>query len=174
MLVLTLALAASQVFATALDTYFQLAIMLMILMMGLTALAHFRPFTNNLLQRMQVHITSSCNSSASSCRCLHESASTLKLSCPALIHLGGGGGRGPCTEEPCFCRFDFDFLPIGVLHFSFEQTLHYQAVTKRMLPMHGAEFAGEPEMPALACTYDGHVIFAIQECTASVAGIVTF
>ena len=54
MLVLTLALAASQVFATALDTYFQLAIMLMILMAGLTAFAHFRPFTDDLLQRMQV------------------------------------------------------------------------------------------------------------------------
>ena len=53
-LVLTLALAASQVFATALDTYFQLAIMLMILMAGLTAFAHFRPFIDDLLQRMQV------------------------------------------------------------------------------------------------------------------------
>ena len=66
-LVLTLALAASLVFATALDTYFQLAIMLMILMMGLTALAHFRPFTNNLLQRMQVYFTSSRDTTASLC-----------------------------------------------------------------------------------------------------------
>lgn len=66
-LVLTLALAASQVFATALDTYFQLAIMLMILMMGLTAHAHFRPFTNNLLQRMQVCVAFSWNSCAGLC-----------------------------------------------------------------------------------------------------------
>ena len=51
---LTLALAASQVFATALDTYFQLTIMLMILMIGVTAFAHFRPFLDDLLQRMQV------------------------------------------------------------------------------------------------------------------------
>ncbi|DBA90089.1 TPA: hypothetical protein ACH3X1_003408 [Trebouxia sp. C0004] len=53
-LLLTLALAASQVFATALDTYFQLTIMLMILMVGVTAFAHFQPFTDDLLQRMQV------------------------------------------------------------------------------------------------------------------------
>ena len=53
-LMLTLALAASQVFATALDTYFQLTIMLMILMIGVTAFAHFRPFLDDLLQRMQV------------------------------------------------------------------------------------------------------------------------
>ena len=53
-LLLTLALAASQVFATALDTYFQLTIMLMILTVGVTAFAHFQPFTDDLLQRMQV------------------------------------------------------------------------------------------------------------------------
>ena len=53
-LMLTLALAASQVFATALDTYFQLTIMLMILTVGVTAFAHFQPFTDDLLQRMQV------------------------------------------------------------------------------------------------------------------------
>lgn len=52
-LFLTLALAASQMFATALDAYFQLTIMLMILMMGVTAFAHFRPFVDDLLQRMQ-------------------------------------------------------------------------------------------------------------------------
>ena len=55
MLLLTLALAASQVFATALDTYFQLTIMLMILTVGVTAFAHFQPFTDDLLQRMQVN-----------------------------------------------------------------------------------------------------------------------
>ena len=59
MLLLTLALAASQVFATALDTYFQLTIMLMILTVGVTAHAHFQPFTDHLLQRMQVN-TSFC------------------------------------------------------------------------------------------------------------------
>ena len=53
-LVLTLALAASQVFATALDAYFQLTIMLMILMLGVVAFAHFQPFVDGLLQRMQV------------------------------------------------------------------------------------------------------------------------
>jgi uncharacterized membrane-anchored protein len=50
----TLLLAAAQVLATALNTYFQLTIMLMILVIGITALAHFRPFTDPLLQRMQV------------------------------------------------------------------------------------------------------------------------
>ncbi len=49
-------LAASQVFATALDTYFQLTIMLMILMVGVTAFAHFQPFLDDLLQRMQVRL----------------------------------------------------------------------------------------------------------------------
>lgn len=53
-LCLTLMLAASQVFATALDTYFQLTIMLMILMVGVVAFAHFRPFLDDLLQQMQV------------------------------------------------------------------------------------------------------------------------
>ena len=53
---MTLALAASQVFATALDSYFQLTIMLMILIVGVTAFAHFRPFTDDLLQHMQVRV----------------------------------------------------------------------------------------------------------------------
>jgi len=61
-LLLTLALAASQVIATALDTYFQLTIMLMILTVGVTAFAHFQPFTDGLLQRMQVSITLTCDS----------------------------------------------------------------------------------------------------------------
>jgi len=51
----TLILAAAQVLATALNTYFQLTIMLMILMIGVTALAHFQPFMDPLLQRMQVN-----------------------------------------------------------------------------------------------------------------------
>ncbi|KAL0055969.1 hypothetical protein WJX82_006250 [Trebouxia sp. C0006] len=50
----TLILTAAQVLATALNTYFQLTIMLMILMIGITALAHFQPFPDPLLQRMQV------------------------------------------------------------------------------------------------------------------------
>ena len=57
MLLLTLALAASQVLAMALNTYFQLTIMVMILMLGLAAFAHFRPFIDDLLQRMQVGFT---------------------------------------------------------------------------------------------------------------------
>ncbi|DBB01456.1 TPA: hypothetical protein ACH3X1_000113 [Trebouxia sp. C0004] len=51
-LVLTLLLAASQVFAIALDTYFQLIIMILIL--DVTTFACFHPFTNSLLQGMQV------------------------------------------------------------------------------------------------------------------------
>lgn len=54
MLLQTLALAASQVFATSLNTYFQLTIMLMMLVIGITVLAHFRPFEERLSQSMQV------------------------------------------------------------------------------------------------------------------------
>ncbi len=55
-LVLTLLLPASQVFAIALDTYFQLTIMLLILILGVTAFAFFHPFTDGLLQGMQVRV----------------------------------------------------------------------------------------------------------------------
>lgn len=50
----TLALAASQVFATSLDSYFQLTIMLMILVVGTTVLAHYQPFEEPLSQSLQV------------------------------------------------------------------------------------------------------------------------
>lgn len=56
----TLVLTAAQVLATALNTYFQLTIMLMILMIGITALAHFQPFPDPLLQRMQVNSRCHC------------------------------------------------------------------------------------------------------------------
>lgn len=54
MLLQTLALAASQVFAASLDSYFQLTIMLMILMVGMAALAHYQPFEEPLSQSLQV------------------------------------------------------------------------------------------------------------------------
>ncbi len=75
-LLLTLALAASQVFATALDTYFQLTIMLMILTVGVTVFAHFQPFTDDLLQRMQVSSTSIYTWDSECCvlRCLFLAA----------------------------------------------------------------------------------------------------
>lgn len=44
----TLALAASQVFATSLDAYFQVTIMLMVLVIGITVLAHCQPFEERL------------------------------------------------------------------------------------------------------------------------------
>ena len=50
----TLGLAAAQVFATSLDTYFQLTIMLMVLVVGITVLAHYQPFEEALTQSMQV------------------------------------------------------------------------------------------------------------------------
>ncbi len=50
----TFALACAQVFATSLNTYFQLTIMLMILVIGLTVLTHLRPFDETLSQRVQV------------------------------------------------------------------------------------------------------------------------
>ena len=53
-LIQTLALAASQVFATSLNSYFQLTIMLMVLVIGITVLAHYQPFEDALSQSMQV------------------------------------------------------------------------------------------------------------------------
>lgn len=54
MLVQTLALASALVFATSLDAYFQLTIMLMVLVIGITVLAHYQPFEEGLSQSMQV------------------------------------------------------------------------------------------------------------------------
>ena len=50
----TFALTASLVFATALNTYFQLIIMLLILIVGLTVLTHVCPFEETLSQQVQV------------------------------------------------------------------------------------------------------------------------
>lgn len=52
----TLALAASQVFATSLDSYFQLTITLMILVVGTTVLAHYQHFEQPLPQSLQVEV----------------------------------------------------------------------------------------------------------------------
>ena len=60
MLLQTLALAAAQVFATSLDTYFQLTIMLMVLVIGITVLAHYQPFEDSLSQSMQVSDAVAC------------------------------------------------------------------------------------------------------------------
>ena len=49
----TLGLAAAQVFATAINAYFQLTIMLMVLLIDLTALAQLQPFRDGLMQCMQ-------------------------------------------------------------------------------------------------------------------------
>ena len=50
----TLALTASQVLASALDQFLQLAIMLMMLVVGITLLAHLAPFQARLAQSTQV------------------------------------------------------------------------------------------------------------------------
>ena len=50
----TLALAVAQVFATTLDAYYQVTVMLMVLLVGFALLAHLRPFVDPLAQRMQV------------------------------------------------------------------------------------------------------------------------
>ena len=93
-LLLTLALAASQVFATALDTYFQLTIMLMILTVGVTAIAHFQPFTDDLLQRMQVnaafwlaHGTMSVASEPSVLGCIGEWTTTVCHEMPFSVSM---------------------------------------------------------------------------------------
>ena len=54
MLAQTLGLAAAQVFASALDAFFQLTIMIVILVVGSLALAHFHPFDQEGPQTIQV------------------------------------------------------------------------------------------------------------------------
>ena len=56
MLVLTLLLAAAQVFAITVDTHFQLTIMLLILILGVIAFTLFHPFKDGLMQGMQVRL----------------------------------------------------------------------------------------------------------------------
>ena len=59
-------IAAAQVFATSLDAYFQLTIMLMVLIIGFALLAHYQPFEDPSSQATQVSAwlhhaeTSSC------------------------------------------------------------------------------------------------------------------
>ena len=50
----TFGIAAAQVFATSLDPYFQLIIMLIVLMLGVTILSHCQPFNERLPQNTQV------------------------------------------------------------------------------------------------------------------------
>ena len=45
-----------QVFATALDTHFQLTVMLMILLVGLTLLQYLVPFADQTSQKIQVSL----------------------------------------------------------------------------------------------------------------------
>ena len=53
-LIQTLGLAAAQVFANALDAFYQLTIMLVILLVGTVALAYLHPFDQKAPQLMQV------------------------------------------------------------------------------------------------------------------------
>ena len=50
----TLALAAGQVFAIALSSYFQLTVMLMVMVVGIILLQHFHPFAAEMSQNVQV------------------------------------------------------------------------------------------------------------------------
>lgn len=50
----TFCLAAAQVLATSLNSYYQLCIMLMIFFIGLTVLAHVSPFSEPISQHVQV------------------------------------------------------------------------------------------------------------------------
>jgi len=69
----TLGLAAAQVFATALDSFFQLTIMLVILMISLILLAHYRPFEEKAAQITQVLLR------AAWLKSLHTHACSLQL-----------------------------------------------------------------------------------------------
>ena len=53
----TFAIATALVFSTSLNTHYQLSIMLLIMLTGLTGLAHIAPFKDTLSQRVQVHIS---------------------------------------------------------------------------------------------------------------------
>ena len=77
----TLALAASQVFATSLDAYFQVTIMLMVLVIGITVLAHCQPFEERLSQSMQV----SCSAMPVSCSAMPVNCSAMPVSCSAML-----------------------------------------------------------------------------------------
>ena len=55
----TLALASAQVLAVSLDAYFQLTIMLTLLVLGLAVLSHLRPFKASLSQSTQVNCSPS-------------------------------------------------------------------------------------------------------------------
>lgn len=52
---LCLVTAAAQVFATSLNAYFQLTIMLMVLVIGVVGLAYYHPFEDAGSQGTQVH-----------------------------------------------------------------------------------------------------------------------
>ena len=97
MLVQTLGLAVAQVFATSLDAFFQLTIMIVILVVGGFALAHFHPFDQEGPQAVQVcyprialqflsllavHILLPCCSvSPPTAGCLDVSQTVLKVMC---------------------------------------------------------------------------------------------
>ncbi|KAL0052667.1 hypothetical protein WJX82_005691 [Trebouxia sp. C0006] len=66
----TLGLAAAQVFATALDAFFQLTIMLVILMISLILLAHYRPFEEKAAQITQVLGLATVSATAVGCQML--------------------------------------------------------------------------------------------------------
>ena len=55
----TFAISTALVFSTRLNTHYQLSIMLMIMLAGITALAHMAPFKESLSQRVQVN--TACN-----------------------------------------------------------------------------------------------------------------
>ena len=87
----TLLLTAAQALATALNTFFQLTIMLMILVIGLTALAHFQPFPDPLLQRMQV-IQSHSRAVAAALHALSCPCNDTHLNC-ASVYVGSSAIR---------------------------------------------------------------------------------
>ncbi len=78
-LVQTLAFVASQVLATSLDTYFQLTIMLMVLLVGFAVLAHLQPFESRLAQNTQVVALQATAMSVFYTYLAHHELETMKL-----------------------------------------------------------------------------------------------
>lgn len=120
MLLLTLALAASQVLATALNVYFQLTIMVMILMLGVVAFAHFRPFIDDLLQRMQVglsHTLTACFTINPMCGELGSSIfakSMQAVRCPlGLVTSGNAIMNSSALRIELFTEEQWSYLLMG-------------------------------------------------------------
>ena len=106
----TLGLAAAQVFATALDAFFQLTIMLVILMISLILLAHYRPFEEKAAQITQVlpraawhnklayHACFACTVCSSPWKMKHMLVTFVTVSTQQMLIAGVGSCHSVCNS----------------------------------------------------------------------------